>query len=346
MVDFSQAELSKVIVHKLGSKTEDEGIIFSEDELSLQDGNLREVLLTYFLSSFKEHVFHNFVHDADINLNEIFSYSSKLFDDQSMLIEQSKNIAKHLYESSNHPKIKGGEFYVCILKNCMLDDEIADAIGIFKTENKDVYLKVNEINRAFDLKAEDGINIKKLDKGCLIFNTERNNGFISTIVDTVSKGKESARYWKEDFLGVQPREDDYFHTQNYMAVCKAFSEKGIEDIEKTDTIALKEETMSYFAQNENFSAKDYEEEVLVNPDAIEIFQDFKANYEEDHGIKLNDEFSVSENAVKENKKKFKSVLKLDKNFSVYVHGSPQLLVKGYSNEMNKHFYTLYFDEEK
>ncbi len=346
MVDFSAAELSQVIVHKIGNKTEDEGIIFSEKEISLEDENLREILLHYFLSSFKEHIFHNFVHEADINLNEVYNYSCKIFDNPTEFEPQAKNIAKHLYENSNHPKIKGGEFYVCILKNCMLDDEIADAIGIFKTENKDTYLKVNEKNRIFDLKAEDGINIKKLDKGCLIFNTERKNGFISSIVDTVSKSKEAARYWKDDFLAVEPREDDYFHTKNYMAVCKAFSEKGIENIDRTDTIALKDDTMKHFAETENFSTEEYEKEVLVNPEAIEIFKDFKQNYEEDHGIKLNNEFSVSENAVKENKKKFKSILKLDKNFTVYVHGKPQLMVKGFDNTIGKNFYTFYFDEEK
>jgi len=42
---------------------------------------------------------------------------------------------------------------------------------------------------------------------------------------------------------------------------------------------------------------------------------------------------------------FKSVIKLDKNFHIYVHGDRELIEKGYDEAMGKHFYKIYFDVE-
>ena len=42
-----------------------------------------------------------------------------------------------LYEQSKHPNIKQGDLYVVHFKDCILDGETIDAIGLFKSENKD-----------------------------------------------------------------------------------------------------------------------------------------------------------------------------------------------------------------
>ncbi len=42
---------------------------------------------------------------------------------------------------------------------------------------------------------------------------------------------------------------------------------------------------------------------------------------------------------------FKSVLKLDKNFHIYIHGDKELIEKGYDDAVGKKFYKIYYDEE-
>ena len=209
MINFTNARLGKLIVHKLGNKNEEESVHFSDATLELQGDFLRSLLLKFFLSSFKNDAFFHFHHESDINLNDIYTYSNEVFDNQDTFFDLSKKIASHLYEQSSHPKIKGGEFYAVIIHDCMIEDEIMDAIGVFKTENKDTYLRVEESESNFKIDFEDGININKLDKGCLIFNTEKENGFLLSMVDNVNKSKE-AQYWKDDFLKVKAREDNYF----------------------------------------------------------------------------------------------------------------------------------------
>jgi hypothetical protein len=56
------------------------------------------------------------------------------FENPASLHENSKNITNHLFEQSNHPHIKNGEVYVTYLTNVNIDNNVVDAIGIFKSE--------------------------------------------------------------------------------------------------------------------------------------------------------------------------------------------------------------------
>ena len=58
-----------------------------------------------------------------------------------------------------------------------------------------------------------------------------------------------------------------------------------------------------------------------------------------------DEFDINSEAVKKMKRVFKSVIKLDKNFHIYVHGNRNNIKKGYDEENNMSFYQLFFKEE-
>lgn len=50
----------------------------------------------------------------------------------------------------------------------------------------------------FEISSESGVSINKVDKGCLIFNIEKENGYIVAVVDNTNKGAE-AKYWTDDF---------------------------------------------------------------------------------------------------------------------------------------------------
>jgi hypothetical protein len=51
-------------------------------------------------------------------------------------MKDQKKITQHLYEQSNHPHIKNGEVYVTYLTNVNIDNNVVDAIGIFKADCK------------------------------------------------------------------------------------------------------------------------------------------------------------------------------------------------------------------
>jgi hypothetical protein len=57
---------------------------------------------------------------------------------------------------------------------------------------------------------QQGINLSKLDKGCLIFNHKKEEGYK---ILTVDSNRYDARYWLEHFLSVDAFEDENFITK-------------------------------------------------------------------------------------------------------------------------------------
>ncbi|MDR2912514.1 MAG: nucleoid-associated protein [Alistipes sp.] len=303
-------------------------------------------LTNYFTASFKASVYFNFTHEADITLNEVYVYASKIFDSPEALHEQSVNLAKHLYEQSNHPKIKGGEFYVVYFKDCIVDGETVDAVGLFKSENKDTFLKVYPAGDGFEIESQQGININKLDKGCLIFNTDRENGYVVAIVDNTNKGAE-AQYWIDDFLHVRQRRDEYYNTQNLLSMTKNFVTHELPnhfEVSKADQVDLLNKSVKFFKEKDTFDMDEFANEVIAQPEVIDSFNRYRDEYARDRDIEFSDSFTISDSAVKKQARVFKSVIKLDKNFHIYVHGDRNLIEQG-EDDKGK-FYKVYYKEEQ
>lgn len=343
MFNFREAQLLKLAVHYIGNSSDEEGMRLSKSLVGV-DEDVNNLLKTYFLKPFKEQGLFTFFHESDLNLNEVYHYTSAIFDDPDSLFLQSINIAKHLYESSSHPMIKSGELYIAYFDECVINGEVTEAVGLFKSENRDTYLKVYPTNDNFQIESEEGININKLDKGCLIFNTEKETGYRIAVIDNTNKSNE-AHYWKDQFLHVKPNEDSYYHTQNYIALCREFAEDAFPEADKVDKIDLVNNAVSYFSKNESFSIESFEEDVMREPEIIEKFQNFKETFRETNELEAYDEFEISKQAVKQSKRFIRSVIKLDKNFHVYVHGNRQNIVRGYDEQLDMNTYTLYFKEE-
>lgn len=346
MIISEEAILHKIVIHKTGNKSREEGIRFSKSPLQLNE-SLKDLLIRYFLSPFKNPEFFNLFHEAELELNEVFHFATAIFDDPQSLYQNSVNLANHLYEHSVHPKIKAGEFYVAYFEDLILEGEKMNAIGLFKSESRETYLKVYPTSDNFSLEHEDGININKLDKGCLIFNTERENGFVVASIDNLSKGAD-AQYWTDSFLKIRQRNDDYFQTSQAMLLCKQFVTEKIPetfDLDRAGQAALLNKSMKFFRENDNFEMEEFVSEVFEEPEVIETFNEFRRDFEAERELKINDDFEISDQAIRKNSKFYKSVIKLDKNFHIYVHGARENIEKGFDEVRGMDYYRLYFKEE-
>ena len=347
MYYFDNTKLShRIALHCVGNKYNDEILNISKRSIELDD-EVASLLTAYFTSSFKSNEYFNLHHEVDLNLNEVYTYVLNIFDNPDVLHEQSVNLAKHLYEQSNHPKIKGGEFYVVYFKDCIIDGETVDAVGLFKSENKDTFLKVYPSGDGFEIESQQGVNINKLDKGCLIFNTEKENGYVVAVVDNTNKGAE-AHYWIDDFLHVRQRKDEYYNTQNVMTLAKNFVvkelPKAFEGVSKADQAELLNKATQFFKAKDTFDMKEFANEVIAQPEVIDSFNQYKDSYAKERDIEFSDSFSISDTAVKKQARAFKSVIKLDKNFHIYIHGDRQLIEQGEDNKGK--FYKVYYKEEQ
>jgi len=349
MISFFEASLAELSIHRIGNKAEDELYVLSDQSLVIQDEQLKELLLQYFLGPYaKVNEIYRFFHpNDDLNLNVVYHFAEAIFEKGESFHENSQQLAKYLYEVSNHPKIKSGELYVTYFENIQIEGEVHDAIGIFKSETKEAYLKVYPENSGFALSYEQqAINISKLDKGCLIINTDKEEGYKVAVIDQTNRAE--AVYWKDEFLKLKIRNDNYNQTNNVLGVYKSFvTEKLEEDFEisKADKIDLLNKSMKYFKEKESFDIDEFANEVIANAEGIESFKNFKKSYEEEFDTSIADSFDISDAAVKKQAKAFKSIIKLDKNFHIYIHGNKELIEKGYDDDRVMNFYKVYFKEE-
>lgn len=350
-IHFTEAKLSQLVLHRVGSKYNNEGVSVSKHALPLTD-ELTNVLQPYFLGSFRCEELFRFHHDSDLMMNEIYAYCSYIFDDVSQLYDQSINILNHLYEKSNHAKIQAGELYVAYFEDCILDDELVNGIGIFKTETKDKFLKL-QINDAADswaLVCEEGTNLAQLDKGCLILDSQREGGMRVLTVDLKSS---EAKYWVDDFLCLLQIQDDNFMTKNYLNLCKDFTKKVLAKEDKGEQLSFVNKSLDYFQNNEEFDYNEFKEEVFgEKPELAERFNEYQQEYQEKEGIETPEDwnFFISPNAVKKAKRSFRNIIQLDTQVEIKIQSTQAqddgIVERGYDEERGMHFYKIYFNEEK
>ena len=348
MISFFEASLAELSIHRIGNKSEDEFYVLSEKSIRVADVTLSNLLQQYFLGPYeKVNEVYRFIHSTgDLNLNETYHFASEIFANGATFHENSKQLAKYLYDVSGHPKIKPGELYVAYFENVQIEGELQDAIGIFKSETKESYLKVFPEQDGFGLSYEqEGININRLDKGCLIFNSDKEEGFKVAVIDQRSA---DAVYWKDEFLKLKIRNDSFNQTASVLGVYKNFVTEKLDeefDISKADKIDLLNKSMKYFKEKESFDLDEFSNEVIGNAEGIESFKNYKKNFEDEFDQPIPDNFDISGAAVKKQAKVYKSVLKLDKNFHIYIHGDKELIEKGFDDDKSMNYYKVFFREE-
>lgn len=343
MIDSSQSTIQAVSVHIVGNGGNQEGLQLSESPMQLRDEKIHRLLIEYFLSNFNSPEYHSFTFsNDDLSLNAIYKFVQNIFSEPEAFHEETIHIAKHLYDVSQHPNIKAGDLYIARISDVFIDNQLVEAVGIFKCENKETYLKLE----SFDLSADEGINLRKLDKGCLVLDLEAEEGYRILVVDNANKSE--AQFWKQDFLNIKPLSDAFHHTHNFMNLTREYVSNQLDEefsVSKADQIDLLNRSMDFFKSREQFNKAEFETEVLGDVEVIESFRKFGESFQSHNEIDVIDNFEISAHAVQRQARVFKSVLKLDKNFHIYIHGNRQLIEKGFDEVTGKHFYKLYFDEE-
>lgn len=350
MIETSKATIQHLVVHQVGCKATGEGVRLSDQPLDISDKEeMAEMLKCFFFKPFRTDAYFNFANaEGNLDANMVYTQVAAIFDQPEQFYDMSVNLVELLHETSNHPKIRGGEFYMAYFADCVVDGQTCDAVGIFKSESKETFLKVYLSGESIALDQQEGISLRKLDKGCVVFNIEREEGFRVCAVDNINKGSE-AHFWMDDFLGVSARHDSYFFTDNYLQMCKGFVREVFNDenhVPRTEQIDLLNKSIGFFEKNPQFNHQAFTDAVMQQPDIISAFNDYKQQYSSELPEELPADFEVSTDAVKADKKHFKTVLKLDKNFHVYVHGGRYYMEKGYDEERDLNFYKLYFKQEQ
>lgn len=350
MINLYATQIEHISIHRVGNKNKGEGIFLSTEPFALND-ETTGLLKEYFFKPFreKEENYFKLSNDVDVEFNELYKLASTVFQDSSNSHEASKKIATLLFEQSNHPHIKSGEVYVTYLTGVHLDNEKVDAIGIFKSELKHDFLQFKEKESNLDIIVQQGININKLDKGCLILNVNKEDGYKVLSVDS---NKYDTKYWLENFLGVVPLSDDNFKTKNYLKFCQNFAKDVVLPAEdKQQEVLFMNRAVNHFAKNDAFEETNFLNEVMENPALIPEFKHYKVEKGPKYSIEDVSNFDIANKAVSDARRKIKNVINLDTNIQIKMdfinpESAEKFVEKGWDEERQMYYYLVYFNKEQ
>jgi len=344
MINLENASVSKCIIHRVGNSYVGDRSEYSENEIILNEYEMIEIK-NIFTKHFKTLLKSNkFCHSIDLNQNVIYKLSEGIFDSNKNFIRNTKNIVKYLFEQTTHYSIRSGEVFILKFQDVMFNNTISDAIGIFKIETPTNFIKPDYDGNSINIFFDKGIIGKNIEKGCLIFNTDYHDGYV---VYSFEKNSTDTNYWNKNFLSIKTREDDFNSTNSLLESYREFIIHDLPDknISKKDKINLINKSIDFVMENQSsLSVTDFIKSNLPDKQNQKLYKDFLNTYAEANEIDISNTFQVSPDAIKFQKGKFKSIIKLDRNFHIYIHGDENLIENGVDKNGRK-FYKIYYDNE-
>ena len=350
MINLFNAHIENLSIHRVGNKSRNEALFLSENPYGLND-EIVPLLKEYFFKSFreKEENYFQFAHEVDLEYNEMYKMATDIFTNPSEIHNASKKITTHLFEQSNHPHIKNGEVYVTYFTNINIDNNIVDAVGVFKSEIKTDFMQFEENGSNLEMVLQQGINLSRLDKGCLIINYKKEEGYKILSIDN---NRYDARYWLEHFLAVDAFQDENFITKKYLKFCQDFAKDVVFPAEdKKEEVMFMNRSVNYFAKNDDFEESNFLNEVLSNPELIPEFKNYKVDKGEKYSIEDVTSFPIANAAVTDARKKIKNVINLDTNIQIKLdfinpESAEKFVEKGWDEEKQMYYYLVYFNKEQ
>ena len=326
--------IKAAVVQRVGNKSKEDGVAFSNS--LCQVGGVEEYLLSVIKASFKFDDWKRFYYIDDLEMNPAYRFVSKIFEDDGAMVKQANNLARHLYEQSIHPNIKIGEFYVVLLEGCEVDGVETNAIGLFKSEVHETVLTVKMENNQLILAPEMGMSLKKLEKGCIVFNVEKEQGYKVAVVDNTGSNTD-AHYWVDNFLHVCNCEDDYHQTERLAELCKGFVEMVSEQSAADGAIMAKKAT-DVLKTTDTIVMADLADVICQNEEQKQEFESYRKSFEEENGA-LNDEVILVKKAVNYKPVSRMNVLKIGSDFEVKVLNPEARIEQG--EDKNGKWWKLY-----
>ncbi|MCS3802956.1 MULTISPECIES: nucleoid-associated protein [Chromobacterium] len=245
MLAIGECRVERLVVHRVGNAARGEGARLSERASSVDEEVSSLLLGGYLKNIVSDKRQHQFFHESDLNLNEIYHYTRQFFRGELDFLAVSQRIAKHLYARSQHPNINAGDLLVILFSGLNDGDRELRALGVFKSEIRDDFLTVVESGDVFDISHASGINPRLIDKGALILE----HGPTVYAVDRLSR---EAKFWLDDFLKAMRVPDKASSSKMMASVVEQLSEE-IED--PLQQARFKDEFLNLVSSEEDVSAR-------------------------------------------------------------------------------------------
>lgn len=339
MVIGKEAQVEEFALHRIGSG--DAPSVFSDFTVVLKGEEEQEFLRKLFLKPFANMAFTTeFTHAVSLEYNVLHGLCLEIGEGKDLL-KCSEAIAKHLIDVSQHHNINGGDLFVVKFSGVQLGAAVHEAVGIYKFDEKEVFIESRTASGLIELSMKRGLGNNRPNKAVLVVFTEEAPTLF--VIDN----NDSTQYWQKDFIDHRPKKDHVNSTSNVLELTKSFITQQMPQdfvVAKADQIDLLNRSVQYFKSHSEFDRDEFTQEVFAEEGAIKSFNRYSDRFQSENNMELADNFEISAHAVKRQARIFKSVLKLDKNFHIYIHGDRNRIEQGV-DENGRKFYKIYYDQE-
>jgi 37-kD nucleoid-associated bacterial protein len=339
MVIGKEAQIEEFAMHRIGSG--EAPSVFSDFTVVLKGDEEQEFLRKLFLKPFANMAFTSeFTHAVSLEYNVLHRLCADIHSGKDLLLG-SEAIAKHLIDVSQHHNINGGDLYVAKFSGVQIGSALYDAVGIYKFDEKEAFIESKTASGLVEMSMKRGLGTLKPNKAVLVVFTE------GTPTLFVVDNNDSTQFWQKDFIDHRPKHDYVNSTSNLLELTKSFITQQMPQdftLAKADQIDLLNRSVQYFKSHSEFDRDEFTQEVFAEEGAIKSFNQYSDRFQSENNVELADNFEISAHAVKRQARIFKSVLKLDKNFHIYIHGDRNRIEQGV-DEKGRKFYKIYYDQE-
>ncbi|MCO6482289.1 MAG: hypothetical protein J5I62_05800 [Flavobacteriales bacterium] len=337
MVNGKEAFVDEFVLHRIAAR--EEACVFSDFSAVIKGEEEQQFLRKLFLRPFTNMAFTcAFDMEGGPKSNVLQGLCAKLHKGAD-IVECSVAIAKHVIAAGGED-MPEGDLIAARFSEVEVGGAVYDAVGIFKFDEKEVFLESKRKDGGIALRLKRGLGNGKPNKACLVVYMDKD----ATLFIIDNEG--STAWWQKDVIRSRPKKDHVNSTTDVMQLTKTFITQQLPEdfvVEKTDQIDLLNRSVQYFKEHTQFDRQEFAEEVFQDEKAIRSFNQYSDRYQEEHNVELGSSFEISPDAVKKQARVFKSVLKLDKNFHVYIHGDRSKIERGQDDHGK--FYKIYYEQE-
>lgn len=332
MIDFSSARIQTVSAAKVGSKRLYDG--FSKLTTITPNEVMEELLVGFFQKTFS-------------GIEEFFYFEpeSKVY--QAIKDQQFTTLINHLYDNSDYPKYQSGELVIAKFEDIILDGEGVEAIGLWKINSKEYSFRPASATENTII-AETYCIPLKAEAVALVLLMEEVEGYRVLALDKITK-KGDRSFWLDGFLRLKPIEDDYFQTRRHIALTQDFIENKIRfghGLNRIDQIDLMNRAALYFKEFDEYEVQDFVKNVFANEEIGEAYTAYRKELETSLAVKLEENFTISRQAVKKEVGMLSNSIKLDKNFKINLLSRRDLVERGFDEGKGMKYYKVYFENEE
>jgi len=341
MIETQDSNIGQCFVHSLQFSEPSDNIISSP--LDFIDKNIHTVLHKWLFNSLSQDEFFHMSPNLVDPALQISKLIGDLFDDNS-----GEGLSHHQTASLIFKELNGSiqTLITATVENLLFEDELCNGFVIAFPNPTIPFLDFGSIQHSNTPLILSGWPLDKMNMGVLILDTFKEDGRRICLKNT-SKRDHIFETVKSRLLSLSPVANPFHYTNNYLKICNKFIKEQLPEevsITRTEQADILNKSMSYFKSADSFSEPEFLDSIFPNEELSESFKQYKKSYVAEHELKMPNDFDISDAAVKKQQRVFKSVLKLDKNFHIYIHGDKELIHKGADPDGRK-YYKIYFQEE-